>query len=218
MTDTAWAETSRILQSIRSEWAVAEEDIKLAEQICRKVSFPSIKELRYAGRKVVEVVYLVSTSADVSEIESLLRDILRDCHRARHDAIDAGSAQISMEVALIAKRLGYSHTLVAFPDFSQLHDRLNRIREKIAESRKNTATRDVVYTDIEQNEFPELVALYRRFLAAQPLIRRLALAEKRQRAIIIVLGVIETCVLLDSIIEHWRLIVATLRSAANAIH
>ena len=38
-----------ILTEIATEWGIAEFEIKLAEQVHRKVVFPAIKELRYAG-------------------------------------------------------------------------------------------------------------------------------------------------------------------------
>ena len=44
------------LSIIAHEWNKAEQDIKLAEQIGNKVIIPSISELRYGGRRLIEAI------------------------------------------------------------------------------------------------------------------------------------------------------------------
>src|SRR5229473_6540765 len=87
-----------LLSTIREEWDKSEEYIKQAEQVNNAVVFPSIKELRYAGRRIVEGLYLIVSHGDRSKIEDLLRDAKFGCHRARHDAIDAATAKIAVDL------------------------------------------------------------------------------------------------------------------------
>lgn len=191
-----------LLREIQSEWAAAEEDIKLAEQICKKVSFPSIKELRYAGRKVVEVIVAITRGVNQDDIDSLVRDIRHDCRRARHDAVDAGTAYIVSEITIAAKKLGYDNVLRAFPKFPDLHSGLNDIRVRIAESRKDTSSRGAIYSGIERNEFPNLVSLFREFQGAQPIMQALAKKEREHRVLILALGGIEVLVLIVALATH----------------
>jgi hypothetical protein len=48
-----------ILEIICKEWDLAEKYIKEAEQVANNVVFPSIKELRYAGRRIVDGLNLI---------------------------------------------------------------------------------------------------------------------------------------------------------------
>jgi hypothetical protein len=58
------------LGSILTEWNQAERDIKIAEQVSMRVVEPSIKELRYAGRRVTEALRLIlSDGADADIIK-----------------------------------------------------------------------------------------------------------------------------------------------------
>src|ERR1700730_11122379 len=43
-----------LLKSIQDEWNKAEGDIKTAEMVVHSIVIPSIKELRYAGRRVID--------------------------------------------------------------------------------------------------------------------------------------------------------------------
>jgi hypothetical protein len=57
-----WDDYREQLLSIRAEWDKAEADVKLAEQVGHKIVLPSIKELRYAGRRLVEVLTKISSA------------------------------------------------------------------------------------------------------------------------------------------------------------
>lgn len=163
---------------ICEEWDRAEVDIKLAEQVCHKVVFPSIKELRYAGRRVVEALNKVNGGDADNSIDNLLQDAEFDCHRARHDAIDAATAKIALDIEIAAKKLGYDAVLKAFPDFPKINSTLNIIREKIKESRGNRENREAIYSVIEATDFEEIVGQFRKFQAQESVMRGIA---KKQR-------------------------------------
>jgi hypothetical protein len=184
-----WDDYASLLQSITNEWDRAEQDIKLAEQINNKVVLPSIKELRYAGRRIIEVIKLIRDGAASSEIESLLRDAKINCHRARHDAIDAATANIAADLQIMAKKLGYDPILKIYPDFGQLHRDLNSIRSKIAQSRGDTTRREAIYFALEDDAFPKFVEKYRGLQASEPTIKALATHERRKAILVTAVGV-----------------------------
>lgn len=197
-----------LLLQICSEWDKAEEDIKLTEQLNNKVVFPSIKELRYAGRRAIEVIKKHRAGADFTEIEALYRDIKFDCHRARHDAIDAGTAKIASDIELMTKKLGYNSILKVYPDFGQLHRDLESIRTQIAVSRGNTVNRNHIYQEIEDGKFPALVSKFRDLQTSESVIKGHARGERRHAALIAGVGVIEIIVILlvcsGLLIDHWN--------------
>lgn len=149
-----------ILKSILAEWNKAEEDIKIAEQVANKVVNPSIKELRYAGRRIVEALVKIQNNAPPDQISALLNDALFDCHRARHDAIDAGTSKIAIDLEIMTRRLGHDVILPAYPEFPRLYKSLRSVRAKIAESRKDRDNREAIYSTLESCDFPALVKQY----------------------------------------------------------
>lgn len=90
--------------SICNEWDRAEEDIKVAEQINNKVVIPSVSELRYAGRRIIEALREIEKNGPEEKIIGLLQDAEFDCHRARHDAIDAATSKIAVDLEIATKK------------------------------------------------------------------------------------------------------------------
>ena len=88
--------TRATLREIATEWDKAEQLMKLAERLRAKVIHPSVNELRYAGRRLVDAL---NVADDVERDEEKRRDFGRfigDClfriHCAQHDAIDRARA------------------------------------------------------------------------------------------------------------------------------
>lgn len=167
-----------LLNSILAEWDRAEADIKKAEQVCNNVVFPSIKELRYAGRRVVDVITKMAASAPQKDIDDLLADARFDCHRARHDAIDAATSKIAIDLEIMVDKLGYEVILPVHANFPQLVAELQAIRAKIAISRQDRENREAIYSVIEVTDFPNLVASYERMQASEHIMVSIA---KRRR-------------------------------------
>ncbi|MGA7676383.1 MAG: hypothetical protein WCA78_15225 [Rhizomicrobium sp.] len=181
-----------VLEAIRDEWNRAEGDIKLAEQVCNEIVFPSINELRYGGRRVIDVVHGVLTHAPQNDIDGWLADAKFDCHRARHDAIDTATSKIAITIENMVGKLQYEAILPAFPEFPALVNHLGDVRKRIVESRKGRENREALYTAIEGADFPSLVDRYRRLLECEPIMRRLALRNRWRDAgaiVAIILGI-----------------------------
>lgn len=119
-----------ILADIASKWDQAEEAIKLAEQVTHSVTYPAIAELRYAGRRIVDVLNEIANSNEEARIAELLHDAKFDCLRARHDATDAAASKIALDLEIMRKKLGYNAILKTCPDFAAFTNLLVHINEK----------------------------------------------------------------------------------------
>lgn len=189
-------------RELTAEWAKAEADIKRAEQVAEKIVFPSIKELRYAGRRLAESCTLIS-DGNYIEAEKRLQDAIFDCHRARHDALDAATAKIAADIALMAKTLGYSAITQAFHKFSDLHTALEECRVMIVSSRKETASREQIYITITESRFPLLVELYRELQACEAVIVKIATSERWHVKLLYIGLIVETITIIIGGIELW---------------
>lgn len=179
-----------LLDSINNEWNRAEGDIKQAEQVCAKVIEPAINELRYAGRRLIDAISLTGKGTAPRGIESLLTDALFDCHRARHDAVDAATSKITLDLDILQTSLGIDVVLQAFPDFPALVREVDALREKIVASRKIRENRENIYTGIEAVDFPELVSRYNALRSSEPIMLRLAKRRRRERVGALAFGII----------------------------
>lgn len=177
-----------LLQEILEEWNKSEKSIKLAEQIDYDIVKPAIYELRYAGRRIVEACALSGSNNE--KALQLFHDAKFDCHRARHDAIDAITAKMVGDLDAAVKHLGPENVLPNFPKFPDLLNRLNVIRNKIAVSREDRENRDAIYETIETADLQSLesaeavntsvLELFDQFRASEPLM--IAGVKKQQRS------------------------------------
>ncbi len=179
-----------LLSTIREEWDKSEEYIKQAEQVNNAVVFPSIKELRYAGRRIVEGLYLIVSDGDRSKIEDLLRDAKFDCHRARHDAIDAATAKIAVDLDIAVKYLGADVVIASFPEYQRLISALQEARNKIVRSRGDRGKREDIYSSIESDDFPILISLYDEFKRSESIMKEAAKKAKAKQTLANVIAVV----------------------------
>jgi hypothetical protein len=191
-----------LLNSVLIEWNRAEEDIKIAEQVGNKVVNPSIKELRYAGRRIVEALVKFQKSAPAGEISALLNDALFDCYRARHDAIDAGTSKIAIDLEIMISRLGYEVILSVHPAFPKLFQDLQKIRDKIIDSRRDRENREKIYSVLEASDFPVLVKSFAELRGNEHMM--VAMAKRRRRSELIgIVGFITAAIAIIVAILAW---------------
>jgi len=167
----------QLVNEMAQEWNKAEKAIKHAENVDGEVVNPAIFELRYAGRRFVE-----AHAKRISEMDmalSLLRDAKFDCHRARHDAIDAATSKMTGDLSAAVEFLSAKIVTQNFSEFTEFYGDLLSVRERIAESRENRENRDAIYESIQSVDLDRLVTLYNRFRACEPLLIETANAESR---------------------------------------
>lgn len=166
-----------LIKEVSDEWNKAEKAIKHAENVDGEVVNPAIFELRYSGRRLVEALAKRETDAELAV--ALLRDAKFDCHRARHDAIDAATSKMAGDLNAAVEYLPAKVVMGNFPDFSEFYAHLLEVRGKISESRENRDDRDKIYDSIQATDLDRLVTLYNRFRACEPLMIKTAEQEQR---------------------------------------
>lgn len=185
---------------IRAEWDKAEEDIKIAEQVCNKVVWPSVKELRYAGRRVIDALHAINNGLPAEEVNKLLQDAEFDCHRSRHDAIDAATATIAIRLEIAHAKLGYDAILKVFPQFPQLRAKLNSVMQRIRESRGDRSSRERIYSAIEAERLNDIVLLYNSFTESEDIMKDLAKRQRREKLLSLCVGIVGALVGIVSLI------------------
>lgn len=175
-----------ILEKLIFEWNLTEEYIKLAEQVVGDAVIPSIYELRYAGRKVVESF---SKECDEENRKKLLEDAIFDCYRARHDSIDAATTIMIETLDNATDKLGADIILRYYGSIKELLEKLNKVRMDIATSRRNRLKRDIIYDNIRKHDLPDIVELYNKFKSSEKLMLEAAKKERRWKSLNIAFGV-----------------------------
>lgn len=160
------------LQRLHKAWSEAEEALKISEQQVGDVVIPAIKELRYAGRKLIKGLenYRQGTRIDITDRE--IEDAIFDCYRSRHDATDAATAAIALRLELALKRIGPEVIVSGFPEYAELMATLSSVRRKVAAARKDGNGRHDLYEDLEAKDLPRIVEIFERFKIVEPTLKR----------------------------------------------
>ena len=191
-------EVNALFAEVSEEWNQAEEIVKAAEQICSEAVFPSIKEFRYAGRRLIDSFGEMANGNDRAVIEGFVKDAVFNCHCARHDAIDVATATIASNLEIVVSKIGYDIVLKAFPEFADLRRRLAEVRGKIRQSRVNRTDRNVIYQTIHNVDLPALASLYDQFQGAEDIMKSLASRERGERLFLRVTTVVAIIVAIVS--------------------
>jgi hypothetical protein len=80
------------------------------------------------------------------KISAFFRDACFDCHRARHDAIDAATSTILVELEIFVQEFGVASVVNAFPEYFALIEKIQIVRNKIAKSRGDRDNRESIYS------------------------------------------------------------------------
>lgn len=171
--------TAEEIRRVAAEWNKAEETIKLAEQVCGEIVNPAIYELRYAGRRLIEAIAALDQNQKQDTLDKL-KDALFDCQRAQHDAIDAATSKIVSDLDIGLRRLGAKAITTHFSEIHDLFELLSQMREKVAQSRKQRENRNAIYDALADEDFPELIRIYRRFKSSEGLIKKAARIDAMQ--------------------------------------
>jgi hypothetical protein len=177
-----------VLAAIAADWNAAEYEVKLGEQVNKKIVVPAIKELRYAGRRLADALVAISQGKEKKEIDAFLIHARFNCHCARHDAIDAATLKMAIDLDLMTERLGHEAVLFAFPKFGELYDRIQSAQSLIATARQKRENRGDIYAEIAATNFEGLVGLYKSAKACEPLMKKIAARTRSERWIAYAIG------------------------------
>jgi hypothetical protein len=164
---------SERLTELCREWNYSERVLKQHEGITDSAIIPSVNELRYSGRRLIEALDLILKSESEQKVLDLISDAIFDCHRARHDAIDA-SAVIMISYYNTARRdLDIEIIIKVFPKFTKCITDLYEVKKKIAEARENRHNRDFIYTEISREKSDQMINDFIEFRTSTPIILEL---------------------------------------------
>ncbi len=172
-----------LLAEICAEWDKTEQIVKQAEHVCKDIVFPSINELRYGGRRLVDGLHALASEQDAATAKTYFDDAKFNCFRARHDAIDAALSKMSLDVEVMVVKLKHDVILQVYPDFGDFSRKLNETKKKIAQSRRNRVTRDTIYTEVSEDDFPLLIDHYEKISASESMMKEIAHSRRIERVV-----------------------------------
>jgi len=185
------------LQELIKQWNIAEGRIKQAENVrAQEIVSSAIYELRYAGRKTIDAIYLVLTTdwQNDDELEGPIRayieDAIEDCIKAKHDAIDAALSFVTRWLAEQEIRIGLKYIQQFYPNYLEIVARIADIQEEIEESRRNrTEKRDSIYDKIDVEGYDAILKLYRNMMVSRNLVDRTIRKDKIRDNVLLGLGI-----------------------------
>ncbi len=189
MDEVISAEFRALIHCIHREWMRAEACMKQAEQVNSAVVIPSVKELRYAGRCLVNALELALNGGDLNKAKEYLLDAKFDCNRARHDAVDALISKITIDLDAILKTVGANVILENFPQMPDIVGKIDTVKREIVRSRSKSADRNNVYENIEDNDVTLLVNYMREIKYSTEILKGLSRKQEINRKISIAFGI-----------------------------
>ncbi len=183
-----------LLRLLAKEWDTAEGVIKRAEHLNGAVVIPSINEMRYAGRRIVDAVNSLSGSHhdDGVDADTFLRDARLRCICAQHDALDASITFVHLHVRHLESAVGVTKLHGAFPRIADLRAEIVEISDLVVQSRAFRNGRAEAYgrilneaevsagLDEKASHFDNLLRLYRNMIAVEP--KLLAEVEQEKKS------------------------------------
>lgn len=170
------------------EWDKTEKWIKDGEFIVGDAIIPSINEMRYAGRQLVDACRMAQNSDSQKALDHVLK-ARADLMKARHDVVDACIGHIYDSVKEAQNQLGAGNIQKHFPDYGKILALLDVTRGKISESRENRKQRDEIYSDIMGSDMPKIFDAYRSFRKSLPLVEENIKKDDRRDRYFAIFGV-----------------------------
>lgn len=161
-------------------WMRAEEVLKITERIKNETFIPSVKELRYASRRVVQAHIEVSAgNATDDGINVHLTEAIENCRKARHDAIDSAINFVHEQLDKVASTVGLAVLSQAFPRYAELRSRIRTIDERIVSSRRDRGAMDDEYETIKRDHLNQVVDCYFELESSADVIKDIQRAARR---------------------------------------
>jgi|CXWL01.1.fsa_nt_gi hypothetical protein len=162
------------------EWVQAEEVLKLVERIKGEVFIPSIMELRYAARRIVQahVDFNAGNTTDDC-LETHFIEAIENCKKARHDAIDSAIAFIDDQYTKLTDTVGLLLITRGFPQYPEFRKEMRKIDTLVVESRKNRNGLNSSYETIKKEHLEKMVDLYFEMESSKEVIDLLRKKERK---------------------------------------
>lgn len=161
-------------------WMRAEEVLKITERIKNETFIPSVKELRYASRRVVQAHIEVGTGNATDDcIHVHLTEAIENCRKARHDAIDSAINFVHEQLDKVSSTVGLAVLSQAFPRYAELRGRIRAIDARIVLSRRDRGVIDDEYEAIKRDHLNQVVDCYFELESSADVIKDIQRRERR---------------------------------------
>ena len=160
-------------------WRQAEESIKAAEQTENTLNVAPIVELRYAGRRFIEIIDICTNHGcdnyeeKLDEFRSIIFEATQNCIRARNDAIDIIILFITLYFVNAEDKYGVGIIREYFPSYNEIRNLIFQMQDKESESRsKELSGRNQEYDEMQVTHLPRAIELYRGMLLSEEIIEK----------------------------------------------
>jgi hypothetical protein len=169
-------------------WMRAEEVLKITERIKNETFIPSIKELRYASRRIVQAhVDFHNNKATDEQITVHLTEATENCRKAQHDAVDSAINFVHEQLDKLSEQVGLAVLSKAFPRYVELRRVIRTIDERIVASRTNRCDLDDEYEAIKKDHLIEMVDLYCEMECSEDVIKSILKKDRRDFIVSVIL-------------------------------
>jgi hypothetical protein len=185
------SEIEKQLRGIFDLWNDTEARIKEAERLRAEVVIPSIKELRYAGRWLADVLGVIFPLVEDklspeqrSTLERYLFETTQNCVRAKNDAIDASVLFVHRRLEQMVNAFGIPNVFSYFPDYVRMLTAIREVDAIITDTRgAERPNRNELYDKIASEHLPGIIKVYNDMMAAEDAIQAsIAQAQEEQDA------------------------------------
>lgn len=166
-------ELNELIDELVKHWNIAEKRIKQAEQVNgQEIVAPAIFELRYAGRKMIDVFELLLNKKNehiAKDSSILIADAIEDCVKAKHDAIDSMLHGLVIAIDGLEKSVGVDIILKYFPDYINAISDIMEINNLISESRESRLQgREDIYDHIDNDKMDKIYKYFNSLKSMTP--------------------------------------------------
>lgn len=159
------------LKIIADRWNLIEKRLKITEKYRLEVDIPAINELRYAGRKIVDVLVLLHSEDYNNKTEKIISDNIAHaeqyCMNSEHDLTDGVCTFFNTKMEQVINDYGYDNVCVYFSQTSEIMAMLKEVKEVISVSREDRVKRAEAYKRLEAEFVPKFIDFHNQLVASE---------------------------------------------------
>lgn len=183
-----------LYKKISERWNRCERLLKTAERVRGEVLNPSINELRYAGRRFVDAISLLSEEnlsvENRAKADSYLNEAFMFCMQAEHDCVDAVVMHAHLLIEQYSTEYGQMLLIQACPSLEKYRMIKPQIDALILSSREERDRRNDLYHEIIDKHIETMIDIVCSVELSEPLIKEEMARRKRERIINYSIGLI----------------------------
>ncbi len=165
--------SARILVEIAALWNRIEARAKRVEQFRGEAIVASINEMRYAGRRIVDVIVLEnlgkSTDGDGATVRDNLNIARNYLINADHDLTDSVLFFVHRHIFRVLDRHGRAKVERLCPPFVKLYPEIKVAQEIVRGSREDRNKRSADYTRLAEDYVPKAIELHEALVSTKAL-------------------------------------------------